>query len=134
MVRCLAAGRRVDGSYELRVATKAVEHACVLATHWTVYYRCACLRGYSVRGSDRHCAVDDGYPGSEEFYVTSSLKNKVLDLKWIADMQEFNLSGGVCRRRDVHPKCIVMLGSESENGPSHLTKSDYNDFCIFAHD
>ena len=57
--------------------------------------------------------------------VPHGLANKILDLKWVADMHDVQLVD-LADWRDIHTDDFMALGNELEQWLTYLTKSDDN--------
>jgi hypothetical protein len=83
-------GGLIEGTNELCVMTQFLEHTNVFAAHRAVHDSSSgplCVRP---SGADRDRAVDDGQCRLIALDVAHRYSDEVLDLEWIADVQNFN--------------------------------------------
>src|SRR6202034_717064 len=128
----VAAGS-IDGAYKFGIGLQLLQHPHVFTAYWTMRQGRAGPRCHSSSGADCDRAINNRQRRLEEIDVTSSFAYKILDLKWIADVQYVHFPHGVFRQHKVHSTGLVMLRKEFEQGSAHFSEAHHDNAIVLLH-
>src|SRR6202000_813282 len=86
MLSSMPTGHGVYRSHKLGVLAKLHEHGCVFASHRTVHDSGTSSLGNGSRCSNSDSTVNYRQLRMKQLNITSSLTDKILNLKWVAYM------------------------------------------------
>src|SRR5215831_17840142 len=94
--------RSVERTHKFGVPPKILQHSGVLTADGAVHDRGTSPLRDRARRTYGDCTVDHSQLRPEHIDISRNLANKVLDLEWKADMQNFNIFHIRWRRRDIY--------------------------------
>jgi hypothetical protein len=98
----------------------------MLASHRAVDNCCPCSLSYPARGADRNRAIDDGQSRLVQSDVPGRLRNKIMDLEWVADVHYVYLLDSL-NRSDIDPNGVMIFRYQFKDRLPYFPKSNDGD-------